>query len=532
MPRCLDKCPLLVCLMAAIVSCSGSSTLAQGSGKITIHVEDEKTSDPLLSRVKILGANEKPVRIRGSLHQSGWNLVKSPFKYEGKVGEYTYEITHGPRYARGYGGFTLDKKSEATDVVRLPSYCDLDAEGWRGGDMAAFVKRDEAMQWLPAEDLTMAVVLPADIQQKEASPTNVGAASAGKEPTAGAEEKGSDSPKGKAPSGPTGRWVDDVATRWVRGDAALTIHHWRPAPADAQLGPAKLIGLAKVDPESFTEIQHLWAEEVPIWLASGRVDGVQLLSDHLTIDGKQGTPVTPPAKLERNFSKDQRGSGMMVENLYWKLLEAGFRLVPTAGSSFGKNSSPLGYNRVYAHTGSETLPQGNTWWQSLRRGAVFASNGPLLRVRVNGNQPGHIFTSDDGRPIDLDIGLVLTVADPVEYLDVVFNGKTIYQARLDEHAKRGGKIPPQTVKESGWLVIRVITERDFTYRMATTAPYYIEFNNQGRISRKAVEYCQRWLEAGISQMEKSKATSKSVDRELIESCRLFWKDRLAAANAD
>ena len=41
------------------------------------------------------------------------------------------------------------------------------------------------------------------------------------------------------------------------------------------------------------------------------------------------------------------------------------------------------------------------------------------------------------------------------YLDVIFNEETIYQARLDEYAKEGGRIPSLPIKESGWLVVRV-----------------------------------------------------------------------------
>ncbi len=51
--------------------------------------------------------------------------------------------------------------------------------------------------------------------------------------------------------------------------------------------------------------------------------------------------------------------------------------------------------------------------------------------------------------------LELTVADPVEYVDVVFNGDALYHAPLDEYAKQGGKIPRLEVDRSGWLVVRV-----------------------------------------------------------------------------
>lgn len=495
---------IVVGLLSIVALQPNLNVFGQATGKIELQMEEEVSGDSLTCRVRLFGATDRALRIRGSLHQSGWNLVENPLKYDGRPGQYKYEITHGPQFSRGTGGFTLDRKSEAVDIIRLPRHCDLDVEGWRGGDLFAHVKPEETSQWLVAEDLAMSVV----VHQQ-----------------ATAETEKAD----KRITSANSRWVDALSFHDARSNGGLTLHHWTPGREVPDWVPSsKLLVMSKEKPETFAEIQRLWARDVPIWLASGKIDGVQLLSDHLTIEGEGAAKVTLPPEVDEAMYKGPRGPGRLVEFIYWQMLEAGLRIPPTAGTGFGKSPSPLGYNRVYAMSGN---PDPVAWWESIRAGQSFVTSGPLLRASVNECLPGHVFASTNKQPIELDIDLKLTVADPVEYLDVIFNGQTLYQARLDEYAKAGGKIPPQSIKESGWLVIRVVTERDFTYRIASTAPYYFEFDGQPRISREAVKLFQSWLNKTEQLVAAESEQSRTAAVPYVSSAKKFWSKRLEQANS-
>ncbi len=495
----------LAMLVGIIVCATPRLANAQGTGKIELDVVEEVLGDALTCRVRLQGPNAKELRIRGALFQSGWNLVESPLKFEGRPGDYKYEVSAGPRFSMGAGGFTLDRKSEAIDIVRLPKHCDLDVEGWRGGDLLSFVKPADSAKWLVAEDLAMSAVVHTKFAgaNENTIPTQIDA--------------------------PNSRWINGRSYYDSRAGSGVVLHHWTP-PAEVpdHVPSSKLIAMAKQNRDVHVEIQRLWTRDAPIWLASGKVDSIQLLSDHLTYAGQGATEVKAPEDVESDMFRGPRGPGRLVEHLYWKLLETGLRIPPSAGSGFGKSPSPLGYNRVYVMTGN---PSPAAWWEALRAGQSFVTSGPLLRAHVNGNLPGHVFTSERKQPIELEIGLTLTVADPVEYLDVIFNGQTLYQARLDEYAKQGGKIPPQSIKESGWLVIRVVTEREFTYRIATTAPFYFEFDGQPRVSREAVEFFQRWLARSASQLETENESTRVAAKPYINLATRFWSDRLKTANA-
>src|SRR5207302_5270525 len=90
-----------------------------------------------------------------------------------------------------------------------------------------------------------------------------------------------------------------------------------------------------------------------------------------------------------------RGNGFWSQEIYYHMLNSGLRIPPSAGSASGVLPNPVGYNRVYVHLDKE-MDYAN-WWKGLRAGRSFVTNGPLLRVRVNGQFPGHVLAGDKGQ---------------------------------------------------------------------------------------------------------------------------------------
>lgn len=496
-----------------------TAAIAQSRGSIELDFRDKESDQSLNCRVKILAADGKPQRVRGMLYQQGWTLWEVANRYTGRVGDYTYQAFHGPQYAAASGGFTLDRKSSANEVVPLPRHADLALEGWRGGDLLSYVDSDETLRWLSAEDLLMAAVV--------SETATVGA---------DAPEVLTNSEDRTASDIESSWWVEANSYYDVRPGSGLILHHWLPpaivpanVPSSRLLDMAKAALLATDELPVHAEIGRLWERDVPIWLASGHIDSIQLLGSHLTYDGQRQTPVEPLVDPDPGRFRGPHAGGRLVEYIYWQVLECGLRIAPTAGSGFGRNGSPLGYNRVYAYSPN---PSRAAWWQAVRDGQTFVTSGPLLRATVNGELPGKVFAAPAGSSIELDIALALTVADPVEYLEVVYNGGTLYRARLDEYARQAGKIPPQTVRESGWLLIRVVTERDHTYRIASTAPYYIEIGGRPRISARAVAFFQSWLEKSVAQINQQGEPLTQAAGPYLATARSFWSDRAEGATAE
>lgn len=305
--------------------------------------------------------------------------------------------------------------------------------------------------------------------------------------------------------------------------------------------------------DSWIEIVDPWARDVPILLSTERVNAVQLLShvsrpsadESMTVRSSQDAVKFPFAKIQSSLtsgktsrmvfapfsSKDRilfkgpQSAGRLAEMVYWTILETGLRLTPTAGSEFGLADTYLGYNRSYFYNPVPPTPQ--NWVDAIRNGEVVTTNGPLLRPILNGHPPGatHRGNSQDGVELTFDVSL--TVREHVDYLDVVFNGETLYSAKLEDHY-RNGEFPPLKIDRSGWLVTRVVTLHDKGYRLATSAPFYFLIDSSPRISKRAVEFMLAWLDNSEADI-RAKGQWSDYEPWVVEA-RTFWTNRLAQAN--
>jgi hypothetical protein len=490
---------LFICILPV------DQALPQASGLAEIHLIDAQSGQELDCRVQLRGANGVALKPLSSENLGGWSLVKGLLKYRGRPGDYLYEISAGPEYAKVHGGFTLDKNILTEEILRLERHADMAAEGWFAGDLLSCRSTETTLRWMGAEGLAMSSAVRQSIQANAENPVDA-------EPI----EKEAD-----RATAAFGYWDNSP-------QGGLLIHHWLPPANHPETLPSsRLIAMAKKNPFGslpvHIEIQRLWARDLPIWLASGKIDSAQLLSDHLSPDTKGASQVKPLVMPEGKY-QGGTAAGRLVEQIYWTMLEAGFRIPPTAGSGFGKTSSPLGYNRVYALTGR---PDIDHWWRAVREGNTVVTNGPLLRPSINGMPPGYSWASEE--PIELDINLVLTSADPVEYVEIIFNGSGLYRAALDEFARAGGKIPVLTIAESGWLVIRVVAKNDQTYRLATSAPFFFEVSGKKRISRAAVNFFQRWLGEAKQQIMLLPPEESTNHLPFLAAAEKFWSQREAQA---
>jgi hypothetical protein len=182
---------------------------------------------------------------------------------------------------------------------------------------------------------------------------------------------------------------------------------------------------------------------------------------------------------------------------------------------------------VYVDCGDEFSQE--NWLAGFRAGRVVVTNGPLLQTSVEGQSPGHVFHLDQGETHQFQIALSLSFYEraPVEYLEIVKNGSVEYEVRLDELARREGRLPPLEFSASGWFLVRAVTSNPDTYQFASTGPYYVQLNYQPRISRASVEYFLKWLDEAADEFADNPAVLGD-----IAAARPFWKDLLRRANAE
>jgi hypothetical protein len=228
---------------------------------------------------------------------------------------------------------------------------------------------------------------------------------------------------------------------------------------------------------------------------------------------------------------DPHGNGLWTQEIYYRLLNCGLRIPPSAGSASGVLPNPVGYNRVYVHCGDRLSY--DEWWQNLRAGKVVVTNGPLIRdPRVNDELPGHVFTAARGQTVQLQATLNLSLRDKVDYLEIVKNGESVLQVRLQDWAEAGGRLPLVEFEESGWMLIRAVTNHPRTYRFASTGPYYVEIGRERRVSKAAAQFFLDWVYERARSLNLPDEEKREAVLVYHRAARNFWQRLVDGANAE
>ena len=173
---------------------------------------------------------------------------------------------------------------------------------------------------------------------------------------------------------------------------------------------------------------------------------------------------------------------------YYTLLNCGFRLQPTAGTASGVHPVPLGFGRVYVHLDHRF--DGVTWIDGLKRGRSFVTTGPMLRVQVEAQHPGHVFQQRDNQARSYRVSGEALSPQPLDRIEIVLNGEVLdlpapRNVKTDAGAFRSEISKDIRVTESSWIAVRCFHYTDTKrLRFAHTAPWHIDVPGQPIRPRK------------------------------------------------
>lgn len=156
-------------------------------------------------------------------------------------------------------------------------------------------------------------------------------------------------------------------------------------------------------------------------------------------------------------------------DVYYNMLNAGIKLPASTGSDWFISSA----NRVYVHTGGAFDYE--HWLQALRDGRTFITNGPVLSLTVQGEEPGTEIEVQHGKSIPT----VITWEShyPVTRVELVFNGKVVAQKYLPDGSTQKQLETDVKMDSNGWLVARLSSDaRDSFFQpiWAHTSPVYVK----------------------------------------------------------
>jgi len=257
------------------------------------------------------------------------------------------------------------------------------------------------------------------------------------------------------------------------------------------------------EPQPLTHPAHTDADELPVDVALGKVDYMEIVS----------------------FADHQATAGV-----WYRLLNLGFHL-PAAGGTdamadYATLRGPVGLNRVFVSVPDGPLDHG-LWLDGLRHGRTFATNGPLLDFSLAGNEVGASVRLEHAQPVGFKVRMRSIV--PVDHAQIVCNGQVMDELPLGAHRDSLEVSGRLLVSRSGWCVLRAFSAKaeypvldNFVY--ATTSPIYVAVGDaQPRSPEDA-----RFFEAWIDHLLTSTAAYPDWNSESEKSAVLA---RLAAARA-
>lgn len=462
-----------------------------------------ESRQPLACRIHLRDDSDKPVKAPGLPF---WH---DHFVCTGKValalapGAYVYEIERGPEYRAISNSFTLAAEASLLVTNELRRIANMAAEGWWSGEFHVHRKLEEIELHMAAEDLHFAHVITWWNQ---------------KNPWANREL-----PANAVTTFDGNRFFHQWAGEDERGGGALLyLNLNRPMDMSGSKrefpSSVKFLRTARPQAESWIDVEKPFWWDVPLWLANEPVDSVGIAHNHHHRGGMLTNEAWGKARDSGRFP-DKHGNGLWTQEIYFHILNCGFRIPPSAGSASGVLPNPVGYNRVYVHL--DEAPSWDAWHDAFRRGRVFVSNGPLLRCRANGKLPGNVFSSAD--PLDVTITMQLDSRDPVRSVEVIHNGRVL-------SAKLPGSI---RIKESGWFLVRAIADLDHTLRFALTGPWYVEIGKHPRPVRKqSAQFFLDWTRERFSRLDAMEFDGKTEVLETVRKTEAFWKGKVESANVD
>jgi hypothetical protein len=427
-------------------------------------------------------------------------------------GGYTFEIERGPEYVNVTGSIAVIDGAEDAKEIVLRRAADMASEGWWSGELHVHRPIADIELLMRSEDLHVAPVITWWNQRSEWTSKPLP-----QEPLVRFDENrfyhllaGEDEREGGAL----------LFFNLSRPLAVATKNREHPSPMEF-LKQAKEAG-------GWVDIEKPFWWDVPIWLASGQVDSIGLANNHMQRSkmyegeawgkSRDATRLPPPL-----------GNGQWTQEIYYHVLNCGLRIPPSAGSASGVLHNPLGYNRVYVFVGEEFSYE--RWWQGLKAGRVMITNGPLLRPFVGGKLPGHVFKASAGGEVVLDAVINLTTRDKVTAIEVVENGRVKHSLRVEDLVKQKGELPALVFKESGWFLIRAVTDNEKTFRFASTGPYYVEIGNRPHISRTSAHFFLDWVNERRERVKLEDPQQRAEVLKYHDEARRYWEDTVAKANA-
>jgi hypothetical protein len=308
-----------------------------------------------------------------------------------------------------------------------------------------------------------------------------------------------------------------------RGGGAWMLHMIRERlglGVDGRWFPAGLQFIEQAKKQRYVATGFPWLDcekpfwwETPVVMAISPCDSMGVLHNHFNQYGINDSEAWGRPRDKQKYPERQ-GFVEASLDLYYRYLNLGFRLPPSAGSASGVLPNPAGYNRIYVHL--EEPFSVEAYYRNLRQGRSFVTNGPMLFFDA-AEQPG-------GK-VRLTVDVVSR--EPLDRIEIVANGKVLETFEAPDNKTEFRTTMEMQEGLNSWVAARCFTRNGDTIRMAHSRPVYLK--GRWNMQEDAV-FFMRWIDELIEQTRNEPDRVKTAEErralvELYQRARQFYEQK-------
>ncbi|MEX2231370.1 MAG: CehA/McbA family metallohydrolase [Cyclobacteriaceae bacterium] len=213
---------------------------------------------------------------------------------------------------------------------------------------------------------------------------------------------------------------------------------------------------------------------------------------------------------------------------YYDYLNLGFRITAAAGSDFPW-ASTIGDVRTFVYTGKTF--SADAWFEGLKAGHTFVTNGPALFFEAGGKLPGTEIVKPMGSSIELKAKAISN--STIGQIDriAIYNNDGLVIEKINTEKRDSLDITlVHTLNKSQWVAAVIYCNNG---AVAHTTPMYVVIDGKPTWDKeKASNIIKKQMEA-IQVIEDEEKTKKPVDQGILtrlESAQQFYQQMLQQIN--
>ena len=253
--------------------------------------------------------------------------------------------------------------------------------------------------------------------------------------------------------------------------------------------------------------------------------------------GAKEAPIT--AALGAMDAIDVLPFGEAAYQLWYRLLNCGFRISPGGGTDTftnwrGINRIPGG-SRQYVEVGSAM--NWDRWIERYRAGRAFATNGPLLSFKVDGQPLGSEIRVPAGGNRTVKLEAEVSARVPLRTVEFIQNGRVIETKDVPDRQQTVRVEKTVDVRTSSWFAVRVTGRPSrgigsgFVPR-AHSGAIYVLAGGKPVLVRDDLELMLRWIDRLWAYLEQRNNFGSGENRarahEIFSQARAHYREKLAA----